>query len=145
MSLPTVSDLVGLRDVGYLHVGVVKTYDDEDLPEVLLRLGLQIRGKNHCRELTKAEASGLLVVLLTRGLAYSVEIMRLEDAQNLAAKLLSDFFPSSATLLTNVDATADEVLSGSYNSFWGTEATCCIAVVARGGGSTAAVWVEEED
>ena len=142
---PTVSDLVGLRDAGYLRVGVTKTYSGESLPEVLLRLGIRIDGKDQCRELDSAEALRLLVALFTRGLAYNTEHLKSADAQVLAQRILSDFFPSRSRLFTNIDATVEELLSGTYGSFWGTEATFCVALVARGDSSAAVVWVEEED
>jgi hypothetical protein len=142
---PTVSDLVGLRDAGYLRVGVTKAYIGESLPEVLLRLGMRLYGKDQCRELDRDEAFRLLVAMFTRGLAYNTEHLEPEEAQGLAKRILLDFFPTRSRLLTNIDATVEELISGTYGSFWGTEATFCVALVARGDASTAAVWIEEED
>uniref|UniRef100_UPI00333EF042 hypothetical protein n=1 Tax=Castellaniella defragrans TaxID=75697 RepID=UPI00333EF042 len=99
-------------------------------------------------EIDEIEAVMVLTRAFNKGLAYSVEIMPLAEARNLAASFVAEFLNASARFFTNGDwgqpkFPRDGVTSTSWSD--ATSATFDTGVIVISDHGTGCVWCMDED
>jgi hypothetical protein len=142
MPVLRLGDLIEAR--GGLRIGVVGTYNGQDISVPLSCLGIQYHGEP-LRELDSLEARTLLADILSTELAYSSMVMDRAEAVGWADRILTSLFPTDAKLFTNLDVLEPSKASSYGCSFSGTDATFSVGVIAVAPNAIGLVWVEDED
>lgn len=97
---------------------------------------------NRWKEITQEEAYKILIFVLNKDLAYSVELMSLEEAEEFANKVFN-FFTGGCKFFTNALFVDNYSALGTWDSL--TKATFDTGVVILGDRQIGIVWVKDED
>jgi hypothetical protein len=144
-------EITAARDAGVMHLLL------EELPAVtsdnpvslidstLTRLGFPALS-TEWREVVPDQAAKILRNVLHRDLAYTVEIMPVEVAEQFAARFRS-IFPTTTRYFTNGTWRAGRSGEFEHPVSWSplTDATFDAGIVAVGEGFVGLAWVEDED
>jgi hypothetical protein len=94
------------------------------------------------KEVNQVEAKKILSLIMTKNLAYFVEIMTLHEAEQILVKLFN-FFPDNSQFFTNASFASNYTGISQWNSI--TKATFDTGVVIVNPRHIGILWVEDED
>ncbi|MUH00885.1 hypothetical protein F7734_54920 [Scytonema sp. UIC 10036] len=94
------------------------------------------------REISRAEAEKIINFIMTKDLAYSVELMSSEEAQQISSKLLT-LFAGNCKYFTNALFVNNFSGMSEWNSI--TESTFDTGVMIVSGDRIGMLWVQDED
>jgi hypothetical protein len=139
-------DLISKRAAGHVRVGFT-TYYDQPLPEVLARFGLRNEEflDPRLREISREEASHILVSLIRLDMAYHAPLMSDGDAETLAQRFLVQFPSDGTRFLTNLGRTENVNRPFDVGTSPMTQSTFDGGVICLAKPVAGCVWFEDED
>lgn len=139
-------DLISKRTAGHVRVGFT-TYYDQPLPEVLARFGLgnEEFADPHLREISREEASYILMSLMRLDMAYHLPLMSDGDAKALTQRFLGQFPSEGTRFLTNLARAENANRQFDLGSSPMTQSTFDGGVICLAKPVAGCVWFEDED
>jgi hypothetical protein len=139
-------DLISKRDAGHVRVSFT-TYYDQPLPELLERFGLGSKEfpNPRLRDISREEASRILMSLLRLDMAYHAQLMSEGDAEVLARRFLEQFPCEGTRFVTNLGKAQNINRPFDVDSSPMTQSTFDGGVICLAKPVAGCVWVEDED
>ena len=144
-------EILSKRDIGEVIFDIKKIVDNNIndnsenqiaiLDLFVTELGYSSLG-SHWKQIDREAAQKVLILLMTKDLAYSGQIMSLEEAEQIVVKLFS-FFSERCSFFTNALFTDNCSRISEWNSI--TEATFDTGIVGICDSKISILWVKDED
>jgi hypothetical protein len=130
-----------IQEMEFCHSNKTPTSRREIIDLLMRNLNCSTLGKQWI-EINREEAKKILLLILTKDLAYKTNLMSLSEAKQLLLRFFS-FFTADCKFFTNASFTNDYSRIKSWNSI--TKATFDTGVVIVNTHRIGILWVEDED